>query len=292
MNRLKQNFLLFAALLGVAVVGTEIWFLQQARAQAARARVGLEQKKQERDWVARQSPAPTPENEAALAAELVAIHARIAELRDGLKAGPTDPFAGPAPEKSSESFFQLAALVEQARAQAIAARVTLRPDERFGFASYANEGPPADLLRAVHRQQKAVESLLEPLFEARPLAVLSVRRTAPTGENPGGRGGAEDFFTLDPGLSLRQPGLVDTEPVRLEFTGQTSTLRTLLNGLSALRHPVVVRRVEVEPLPPTVVGSRPAAAESPQPLVRQSLSKFAVIVEFILLSPDPVPAAP
>jgi hypothetical protein len=291
MNRRKQNLLLFAALLGVAVIGTEIWLLQRARVEAGRAQASLEQKKQERDWVGRQSPAPTVATEAALHAEWVAVRDRLAELRDGLQARPTDAFAGPVPEKPTEAFFQLAALVEQARAQAIATRVTLRPDERFGFATYANEGPSADLLGAVHRQQKAVQSLLEPLFEARPLALLGVRRISPAVGTVGARGGADDFFTLDPGLSLREPGLVDTEPVRLEFTGQTSTLRTFLNGLSALRQPVVVRSVEVEPLAPAGV-SRPVAADAPQPLVRQSLSKFAVTVEFILLSPVPATPAP
>lgn len=291
MNRLKPNFLLLGALLGAAVIGTEIWLLPRVRAEAARAQAGLEQKKQERDWVARQSPAPTAETEAALDAELVAVRARLVELRDGLQARPPDPFAGPVPGKPTEAFFQLAALVEQARAQAITTRVTLRPDERFGFSAYANEGPPADLLGAVHRQQTAVQSVLEPLFEARPLALLGVRRTSPAGESASGRGGAEDFFTLEAGLSLRRPGLVDTEPVRLEFTGQTSTLRTFLNGLAGLRHPVVVRRVDVEPLPPAG-GSRPVTADAPRPLVRQSLSKFAVTVEFILLSAAPVPDAP
>lgn len=292
MNRLKQNLLVLTMLLGAAVIGAEIWLLQRVRAEAGRAQAALEQKKQERDWVARQSPAPTVENEAAIAADLALVRRRLADLRASLQARPPDPFAGPVPEKPTEAYFALAGLVEQARAQAITARVTLRPNERFGFAAYANEGPAADLLGPVHRQQLAMQSLLEPLFEARPLALLGVRRTAPlsAAAGPGGRGGVDDFFTLDPGLSLRHAGLVDTEPVRLEFTGQTSTLRTFLTGLTTLRQPVIVRSVEVDPLPPTG-GTRPVVADAPQPLVRQSLSKFAVTVEFVLLTSASVNSA-
>lgn len=291
MNRLRQNLLFLIVLLGTAVIGAEFWLLQRVRTEAGRAQAALEQKKQERDWVARQSPAPTVENEEAIAADLALVRRRLADLRASLQARQPDPFAGPVPEKPTEAYFALAGLVEQARAQAITTRVTLRPDERFGFAAYANEGPAAALLGPVHRQQLAVQSLLEPLFESRPLALLGVRRTAPLPAGPGGRGAADDFFTLDPELSLRQAGLVDTEPVRLEFTGQTSTLRTFLTGLTTLRQPVVVRCVEVEPLPPAG-RMRPIAADAPQPLVRQSLSKFAVTVEFVLLTSAPVNSAP
>lgn len=284
----RISLLLVAGLLGGAVIGTEIWLLHRARAEVTRAQAALTRKKQERDWLARQVPAPTAETEAALVAEIADVRRRIADLRAGLQPRPTDPFAGPVAASSMDAFFQLAGLVEQARAQAGTTRVTLRAEERFGFAAYANEGPDAELLAPVHRQQQAVRLLLEPLFESRPLALLGVRRTAP---GSGGRSGGEDLFTLDPNLSLRQPGLVETEPVRLEFTGQTSTLRTFLNGLAGLRSPVVVRSVEVEPLPPAG-GMRPVAVEAAQPVVRQTLSRFAVTLEFILLAAVPGNPAP
>lgn len=283
MKPLRQNLLLVVVLLALAAIGAEAWLLARAGAQARRALTALEQKKQERDWLARQTPVPSEANEKAVAAELAAVRARIAGLRAALQPRTPEPLAAVAPAKPMDEFFELANLVEKARAQAITTRVTLRPDERFGFATYANEGPAADLLGPVHRQQLAVQSLLEPLFESRPLALLGVRRQPPAA-NPTVRSGGEDFFSLDPGLSLRQAGVVETEAVRLEFTGQTSTLRSFLTGLTTLRHPVVVRSVEVEPLPPAG-GAR--AVDASVPVVRQSLSKFAVTVEFVLL-----PAAP
>lgn len=291
MNRLRQHFLLLVALLSAAAVGAELWLLTGARAGAARALAALEQKKQERDWLARQSPVPSAENEAALIADLTAVRARLATLQDGLRPRPPAPLEAPAPARPMDAFFALADLVEKARAQAISTRVTVRPDERFGFAAYANEGPAPDLLGPVHRQQLAVQSLLEPLFESRPLALLGVRRQAPAAGGAPARGAADDFFALDPGLSLRAPGLVETEALRLEFTGQTSTLRAFLNALAALRHPVVVRSVEVEPLPPAGGPRSAPAAEAAVPVVRQSLSKFAVTVEFVLLAAAPAQPA-
>ncbi|MFZ5494100.1 MAG: hypothetical protein ACOZE5_02025 [Verrucomicrobiota bacterium] len=287
MNRLRQNFLFIVAGLSAAAVAGETRLLSLARERAGRALGALEQKKQERDRLARQSPVPSEESERAIAADLAAVRVRLAELRDSLQPRPPAPLAGPVPAQPMDAFFELANLVEKARAQAIATHVTLRPEERFGFTAYANAGPAPDLLAPVHRQQRAVQSVLEPLFESRPLALLGVRRAPPPAALQAGRSAGEDFFTIEPGLSVRAAGLVDTEPVRLEFTGQTSTLRALLNGLAVLRHPVVVRSVEVEPLPPADGGRVVAEAGAPVPVVRRSLSKFAVTVEFVQLAAVP-----
>jgi hypothetical protein len=291
MNRVRQNLLSVVVLLGVAAIGAEIGLLQRARTEAGRARAALEQKKQERDGLARQFPLPTEENEAAVAADLAAVRRRLDGLREGLQPGPDDPLGKPTAGKSTDAFFELAGMVERARAQASALRVTLRPDECFGFAAYANEGPAAGLLGPVGRQQRAVQSLLEPLFESRPLTLLGVRRVAPSGVGSDGGRGADDFFALDAGLSLRQAGLIETEPVRLEFTGQTSTLRAFLAGIASLRQPAIVRSVDVEPLP-AESGFHPAVADASQPVVRQRLSKFAVTVEFVLLASASASPAP
>lgn len=291
MNFLRQHQLSVVLLLCAAVIGMEAWLWRTVQDGSRRALAALEQKKQERDWLARQSPAPSAETEQALGAELAALRARIEALRRELQPRPPEPLAVPAPARAMDAYFELAGLVEKARARAITSRITLRPDERFGFATYANEGPGPDLLAPVHRQQLAVEQLLDPLFESRPLALLGVKREPPPGVVGTGRAGGEDFFTLDPGLSLRRAGLIETEAVRIEFTGQTSTLRTFLGGLAHLRHPVVVRGVDVEPLA-TSGNLRPAASSgAPVPVVRQSLSKFAVTVEFVLLAAAPAQPA-
>jgi hypothetical protein len=264
------------------------WLLRE-RSAAERAVARLEQKKQERDWLARQNPAPSARNEAVVEAELAAAEHRLSDLRLSLHGRPGDLLAGPAPTGSTDAFFALANLVEKARAQAAAARVVLRADERFSFSAYANEGPAAEQVARVHRQALLVQYLLEALWEARPLALLSVRRESPFPGGAPARGGQEDYFSLDPAWSVRVPGMIDTEAIRLEFTGQTSTLRVFLGALAAFRQPVIVRSVEVEALAPA--GSAAVTGGGIVPVVKQSLSKFAVTAEFVLLAPA-APAAP
>ena len=286
MDFLRHNLLTLVLVLCSAIIGGELWWLGTAKRGAQRALAALEQKKQERDWLARRIPAPSAATEEAIVAELAALRNRIGSLRSALRSPSPEPLAAPAPLRPMDAYFELAALRERARAQAMASGATLRPDECFGFASHANEGPAPDLLVPVYRQQQAVGLLLEPLFESRPRALLRVRRQSPSGAGAAGRAGGEDFFTMEPGLSVRRPGLIETEAVRLEFTGQTSTLRAFLGRLAHLRHPAVVRVVDVEPMPPA--GSmRPPPIDAPVPVVQQTLSKYTVTVEFVLLNPRP-----
>lgn len=286
------NLVTLVAALSLGLLAAEGWLLQRSRQAAARALTDLEQKKQERDSLARQSPALSPENEAALAADVAQASRLLAELRPALQGKAPSLFAPPPPAKSIDAFFDLADFIEKLRTKAGQAQVVLKPDERFGFAAHANEGPAAEQIVAVHHQRLAVQYLVETLLESRPLALLAVRRGRPAGTGPREeRSRADDYFEIDPPLSLRQAGQVETEAFRLEFTGQTAALRNFLNSLAAYRQPVVIRSVEVEPL--TATPAAPAAAAgSSVPLVRPSLSKFAVTVEFVHLTDTPVTAAP
>jgi hypothetical protein len=289
MDFLRRHLLLLVLVAAAAVVGLECGWLVRVRADSARARAALEQVAGERDWLARQAPAPSVESEQAIAAELAALRGRIETLRTRLQRRAPEADK-PASGRPMDAYFELAELVENARARAIGVRVGLRPDERFGFAAYANEGPASELLPVVHRQQLAVEQVLEPLLEARPLALLGVKREAPI-LNANARLAGDDYFALEPTLSVARAGLVETDALRLEFTGQTSTLRTFLAGLADLRSPVLVRSVDVEPVPSSGARRAPAGGEAPVPVVRQSLSKFAVTVEFIQLTGSTPPPA-
>jgi hypothetical protein len=289
MEFLRRHLLGLVLLTCVAVAGVELWWLARTRETAGRSVAALARAVQERDWLARQAPAPSVESEQAIAAEIAALRARIAAQRTRLQPRVPAP-AEAVPDRPLDAYFEIANLVERARAQAIATRVTLRPDERFGFAAYANEGPAPDLLATVHRQQRAVQQVLEPLWEARPLALLGVKRAQPPGTGATRLAG-EDYFVPEPAVSLRREGLVETEALRLEFTGQTSTLRAFLGGLADLREPAVVRSVEVEPVPSPGVRRTAAGGDAPVPVVRHSLSKFAVTVEFIQLADSPAEPA-
>jgi hypothetical protein len=193
--------------------------------------------------------------------------------------------------------------------------VATKPDERFGFATHAHEGPEAGLVPAVFRQRVVLQYIVEALIEARPQSLLAVQRErpltaaqrmernqpaspgAPPPGAPGARGGqAEDFLEFNPALSVRMRGQVDSDAFRLAFTGQTAALRTFLNTLAAFKLPVIVRSVEVEPLAtdaaPVGPGATSPPAGAPVPLVAQNSSRFAVTVEYVLPEPGPVMSTP
>ncbi len=265
-----------------ALVVVEGLVLERAWAAATGARATLVQMKHEWDWLARQAPALSPENAAAITADVAAAGHVVAELRAALQGTDTSLFAPP-PAKPMDAFFALANFVEKLRLRAAQAQVVLKPDERFGFAAHANEGPVAEQVAVVQLQWLAAQYLVEMLLESRPLALLSVRRERPPGV--GSRESAEDFFVMDSPLSRPQPGHVETAAFQLEFTGQTAALRNFLNSLASFRVPAVVRNVEVEPLatdPLSQTAATPINARAPVPLVRQNISKFAVTVELIL----------
>ncbi len=266
------------------------WLLQHSRRVATQAVAALEQKKQERDRLVRQSPALSPGNEAAITADLAATERVLAEMQQVLQGKEAGLLAAPAPGQSIDAFFALADFIGQLRVRAAQAQVGLKPDERFGFATHTHEGPAVGQLATVHRQRLGAQYLVETLLESHPRALLAVRRERPLADGPSGS--AEDFFELARPLSLREPGQVEGEAFRLEFTGQTAALRNFLNSLASFRQPVVVRSVEVEPLAvaaPSVASVTPGL---PVPLVKPGLSKFTVVVEFALLAINPVNTAP
>lgn len=321
MRSLKKS-LLFAMLLLACAAACLVqgWLIYTARERALRAALQLEAKRGERDWLARQSPALSEENSRAIAADVVAAETRLAELQAHLAGKVWLP---PPPARPVEAYFALAAFNEKMRALALHAQIALRTEERFGFSTYANEGPAADLVASVHRQRVVMQHVLEALFEARPKSLIAAMRERPLTEmqaaarraatgNIGARapdaaadsppvrsdGQLADFFEPDARLRLRQSGLVDGELYRVEFTGQTQALRTFLNALAASPLPLFVRAVEVErdaAEGPVADGSAPSpavGASAPVPLVARSFSKFAVVVECVEVVPRAFSSVP
>ena len=294
MNWLKQNRGLAAVLTGglLSLMG-ESYLWQRGWHQVARLRAAQAQKKEERAALVRQSPGLNRENELAVADNLVGARQALVELSARLEGEDGDlPLPTP-PARPAAAYFDLAAFVEKMRAEAAQAGVKIKPDERFGFASYVNEGPEDGLIPAVFRQRLAVEYIVRALLESHPRALLEVQREAPVTSGPRppaavktAAGKPEDYFAAAGLVPLRVPGRLEGDVFRLEFTGQTPALREFLNTLAAFKRPVVVRSVEVEPLNaglPATARAGPPAADDPVPLVAQNFSKFTVVVEMIRL---------
>jgi len=299
MSWVREYPLFAAALVALSLaVLAEAGFLSERWAVARTARRRGDKMNRELRLLAAIQPEPTSANTARIEAELARTNQALAAAKAELI--PPGPAAGrlgsaTAPEHRPEAFFDIAAFVEAMSSRAEAAGVFLRPDERFGFSSYANEAPEAGRLAAVLRERRFEQYLLEALIDARPRQLLSVQRERPSG--PGGRStanpagvGAADYFDLDPRLSARVPGIVETTAFRLVFTGGTAALRTFLNKLAGLEVPVVVRAVEVAPadgLRGVSASVRPGTTS----LIAQPWSRFTVTVEFVVLASNPTPAS-
>ncbi len=297
MNWPKENSLVISAIVLLSALLTgETWLGWRSREGAGRALAVLEIRKQERDRLGGHSPALTEENEQAIARELAktgetVVAMRAAMLTDG-------DLSAPLPENPSELYFDIAGFVRQARELATQAHVAIRPEECFGFASYANAGPTADLIPAVFRQRMVGQRLVEALIESRPHSLLAVRRERPqlpaqrgqpeAAGMPPGNGLPADYFEFKRRALRDASGRLDGDAFQLEFTGQTRTLRTFLSTLAAGQPLVIVRSVDVEPVSAvaaTTQGTdhaRPASGVSaPTPLVAQNPSKFTIVVEVV-----------
>ena len=155
-----------------------------------------------------------------------------------------------APKSRSRAFFEVTQWVEDLRAVARDFGVDCREDERFGFASYARQGPSLDALTRVHRQREAAGTLLESLFEARPHGFERLQREDPLKEARRVTGGREegDYFAFGDVPPMALPSNAEAEAFRITFVGHTRALRRWINRLAAMPGPVVVRDLQVEPV--------------------------------------------
>lgn len=336
------------SLCALVVVGEgALIYERYAASQAAAKR--YEQRKVELQAMAELAPPPKRDVAAAIEADLAKAQGALASMQSELKGrGPAAERirAAKVPTARTDAYFDLATFVEKTREAAAAADVEVRSEAaRFGFGAYANEGPVQDHIEPVFRQRLIAQYLLDSLIEAKPRAIFAVKRertlskadrearaaAAANGEAPPPDASADagedspDYFAIDPRVTARVPGFVDTTPFRFVFTGQTSALRTFLNRLAAFELPVLVREVEVEVATPEEAaaqtakegeGDAPAAAPAPAsvvltttpaakaaaaktaarvsaavPIVSKPLSKFTVTVEFVELVTPAAPAA-
>ena len=334
------------AALGLAAVGSG-WCIYE-RSQAAHSTAkALAKKRLELTALTGSKPTPSEENKGLLNADLTQSIAALGQMRAELKgSGPAaeallkakvayahastlkpnerDKLLREAklPFEPTHLFFNIATFVELMRDNAQAAKIKIKPDERFGFATYANAGPERELIPQVYRQRQVAEYLLGALFQAAPSEVVSFQRErladlAKGSAQPGRATAAStasnnDLFDMDSRITARVPGFVEAYAFRLTFIGETASLRALLNKLATFELPLVVRGVEVDPvskpqapekLPPvntlsSIFGIIPEVSAvvepvKPKPLVEKVLSKFTVTVELIdLVDTNPTEAAP
>ncbi len=254
----------------------------------------LEQRQLELASMAQLMPPPTREVATSIEADLAKAQASLASMQSELKGrGPAAERIRSAklPTARTDAYFDLATFVERSRDQAKKLDVELRPEAaRFGFAAYTNEGPVQDHIEPVFRQRQIAQYLVEALIEARPRAVLTVKRertltkaerearaaAMANNEPPAEIHGEEgpDYFVIDPRVSARVNGFIDTTAFRFSFIGQTAALRTFLNKLASFELPVLVREVEVDVATLEEITA-PQGTEEPAPGEAAALSATA-----------------
>lgn len=263
---------IFSAVISVlvAVVGAEIWYLWSLRADEAALESATEQKIGQINMLQRQNPALTDDNLILAKENLEQSNVVFATMLRSLGVTRQDEleYFRDEPASDIDAYFDISTFVDAMRAEAQEAGVSVSPSGQFGFATHKNVGPEPPYIRIVYRQRRILEYLLRRLIAARPQAIVSVQRERPAvaGDSavaarpptrgsigqPGPRastpaaGAASDFFVVDPQVSARTPGYVDTMAFRLVFVGQTAALREFMNALAAPGLPLVVRSVEVQ----------------------------------------------
>lgn len=321
MSLRRKNPLFVGALTlcGVIALG-ELYLVYERWSASRQATAKLQQRQTDLMGMASLMPPPSREVATAIEEDLARAQRALASMQAELKGkGATAEKlrAAKVPTARTDAYFDLATYVERMRDLARKNQVAVRAEaSRFGFAAYANEGPEVERIEPVFRQRQIAQYLVESLLEARPNALLVVKREAtlskaereardaaiaaaaenaaagqtvdasalpemPLADGP-------DYFAIDPRASARVPGFVDTEAFRFVFTGQTAALRTFLNKLATFELPVLVREVEVEPASAEDMIEAPVEDSAAAAPVEQAAPDAA---PSIVLSVEPTDAA-
>jgi hypothetical protein len=248
-------------------------------------------------------PAPPAAQSANLEAQRTAAEdslARLqAELTDHVGAPSRSPeMSGISPE--SEPLRDTGKFVRELHERARRAGVSIRPEEQFGIAPLGRDAGHPVAIAAHRRQREATDYLIGELLAARPTQLMSVQGARLPGAIPGGaarrlppgdnRVGMGDLFDVDPRLSVREAGVLETVPIRLIFAGCTATLHRFLNRLLAGKPLVTISEIAVEPAA-TGASFRKGKSDGTAPvglMVQPALSQFTVTIEYCELAPWPI----
>ena len=140
--------------------------------------------------------------------------------------------------------------------------ITLPEEMDFSFKRYYQpDADPAvsEAIEPLWKQACVLDYILGKLFNSKPedmeMGIVSVQREVLPSEgvkrDKKGRAmrtsDGDEVFTIEPLVSARVPGSIDTLAYKFVFKGQTEVLRLFLNQLKSFDAMLVVRSVEVKP---------------------------------------------
>lgn len=234
------------------------------------------------------SPSPSEAVARSVKADVAAYEGEVlcleAALSGGAIAKELDEEA--VPRERTDAYFDLVSYTERLRTMARRHAVQIEMEESFGFSEYAKEGPAKKLIGKVFRERQIMERALSLLLMSNPARLTLVERSA---------GSDSEEWEEQTRLSLAVDGVVKTDFVRVEFSGETANLRSWLNRLGQSRLPVSVRSIEVAPEKSIASGNTSRRSNSSllltselpetNPLVARLPSVFTVVLEILEIVP-------
>lgn len=288
-------------LLAIALLG--VFHTSMDADRLAELKLEHEQKNKELSLFMKRSPSPTKANLAILERNLQQLKQEFETSKATLNLSTYDRelFFGNPPSDSNAAFFMIARFVEDSRRLSQSADIQFEEGYRFGFSAYENVGPSIETIPLVHKQAKIMEALLQALVDAGISELVSVKR-----ENPANLGSADsrgaresDYFQVPGESFIRSTEAFESLAFRLEFKGQSHSMRSFLNRVSGSSLPFTISQIEVQLESESgSIDKRSDLLENPffasetategnsalqVPIISENESRFVVIVEFIEL---------
>ena len=277
-------------------------------------------------------------------ANIKKLEAHLAFLEKDLTRAHGNIFTAP-PTEPYQLVEQLRGLVQNWKRSAIKKGISLAPDMEFGFKRYVepNAEPPVEAAVAPVWKQACVlnyinSKLLDCKTEQSPMAIINVQREVLSEEGAKKTANRRltarerrararatiagdskgDNFVIDPNITARKSGSLDTLAYRFTFAGHTDVLRRFLNKLKDFDAMLVVRSIDVKPGDERtndilkrkvedvelegldeIFGTNNKSEEKPAeaqneaqealktPVVTDNLSEFSVVIEYVEVVKEP-----
>ena len=327
MHLFKKNpvfFVLIIVFVLIFFAGIYLAFSKAGDASDAQDQVAASESQLQH--VLRAAPAPSLDNVQAARENVEALRAELQRIREDLQPGArltpsTDGVRVTAAIQRYITEFQRRAASHESEAYTTAtgepASIAIPNNFAFGFEQFIDQATVPDnpaVIPVLDKQRQILTYILNQLIASDPRGIERVqrevveRRTETTQAERRGAGGRtqSSTFTINPAISARVPGAIDTLAFSVTFSGYTDTLRQFLNNLAVFDLPLVVRSVEVRrPASERATTGRTAArgtlddifgsvggaangarepvvrTEEQKPVIEDNISTFTVTLEFI-----------
>ena len=266
-------FVLMAVLLAAFVAGVVYDAVCYGKVATAQKRLNNAKADYEDAWAVD----PTQKAIDAASANIKALENHLAALEKSLTRARGDIFTA-APSESYQLVESLRGVVQDLKRTASKSDIAVKKGMDFGFKRYVepNAEPPLNAAVApVWKQACVLKYISGKLFasktEQSPMAILNVqreilpaelsakkaapqrrmtareRRAAARLSAMKGADSSSETFTIDPNITARKAGSLDTLAYRFTFAGHTDILRRFLNQLKDFDAMLVVRSIDVVP---------------------------------------------